>query len=168
MSDSLWPHGLQHSRLPCPSLSPRVGLNSCPLSQWCYLTISSSVSLSSSCPQYFPASGYFPMSQLFASGGQSIAALASAAVLPIYIKSWFPLGLPGLVSLLSMGLSRVFSSTTVQKHQFSFPYSPTLTSIRDYWKHHSFDYMDIWTTSVLIKILSMSTIWLCAFFPVLM
>ena len=115
VSDSLWPHGLQHSRLPCPSPSPGVCSNSCPLSWWCHPTISSPV-IPFSCPQYFPALGSFPVSQLFTSGGQSIGALAS--VLPMNIHGWFPLGLTGLISLLSKGLSRVFSSTTFWKHQF--------------------------------------------------
>ena len=113
MSDSLWPHELQHTRLPCPSLSPRVCLNSCPLSRWCHPTISSAVIPFSSCPQSFPASGSFPMSWLFAFGGQSIGASALASVLPMNIQGWFPLGLASLISLLSKGLSRVFSSTTV-------------------------------------------------------
>ena len=116
MSNSLRPHGLQHPRLPCPSLSPRVCSNSCPFSRLCHPTISSSVTPFSSWPQSFPASGSFPMSPFFIAGGQSIA--ASASVLPMNIQGWFPLGLTGLISLLSMGLSRVFSSTTVQKHQF--------------------------------------------------
>ena len=115
VSDSLWPCGLQHTRLPCPSPSPGVCSNSCPLSWWCHPTISSSV-VPFSCPQYFPALGSFPVSQLFTSGGQSIGALAS--VLPMNICGWFPLGLTGLISLLSKGLSRVFSSTTFRKHQF--------------------------------------------------
>ena len=116
MSDSLWPHGLQHARLPCPSLSPRVCSNSCPLSRWCHPTISSSVALFS-CPQYFLASGSFLMRQRFAPGGQIIGASTSASVFPMNIQGWFPLGLTGLISLLSVGLSRIFSSTTVQKHQ---------------------------------------------------
>ena len=126
MSDFLWPHGLQHTRLPCPSLSPGVSLDSCPLSRWCHPTISSSVPFSS-CPQSFPASGSFLMSQLFASGGQSIGDSASASVLPMNIQGWFPLGLTGLMPLLSKGLSRVFSSTTVWKHQF-FSAQPSLWS----------------------------------------
>ena len=117
MSDSLWPHELQYARLPCPSLSPGVCSNSCPLSQWCHPTISSSVTLFSSCPQSFPASGSFPNSWLFPSGGQSIRASAAASVLPMNIQGWFSLGLTGLISLLSKGLSRVFSSTTVWKHR---------------------------------------------------
>ena len=115
MSDSLRPHGLAPTRLLCPPLSPRVCSNSCPLSQWCYLTISSSAIPFSSCPQSFPALWSFPVSQLLTSGSQSIGALAS--ILPKNIEGWFPLGLTGLISLMSKGLSRVFSSTTVQKHQ---------------------------------------------------
>ena len=118
MSDSLRPHGLQHTRLPCPSPSPRACSNPCPLSLWCHPTISSSVVPFSSHLQSFPASGSFPMSQLFSSGGQSTGASASASVLPMTIQDWFPLGLIGLISLKSKGLSRIFSYTTVQKHQF--------------------------------------------------
>ena len=116
VSDSLWPHGLQHARLPCPSPSPQACSSSCPLSQWCHPTISSSVSLFSSCLLSFPASGSFSVSQLFTSGGQSIGASALAPVLPMNIQGWCLLGLTGLNSLLSMGLSRVFCTTTVQKH----------------------------------------------------
>ena len=119
MSDSLQPHGPQQARLPCPSPSPGVCANSCPLSRWCQSTISSSVTPLSSCPQSLPASGSLPMSQLFTSGGQSIGASASASVLPMNIQGWFPLGLTGCISLVSRGLSRVFSSTIVWKHQFS-------------------------------------------------
>ena len=118
VSSSLKPHGLQHSRLPYPSPYPRACSNSCPLSHWCYPTISSSVFPFSSCLQSFLASGYFLMSQLFTSGGQSIGASTSPLVLPVNIQGWSPLGLTGLISLLSKGLSRVFSNTTVQKHQF--------------------------------------------------
>ena len=116
MSDSLWFNGLQHTSLPCSSPSPKVYSNSCPLSQWCHPTISSSVVPFSSHLQSFPASGSFLMSWLFASGGQSIRASASASVLPMNIQDWFPSGLTGLVSLQSRGLSRVFSSTIVWKH----------------------------------------------------
>ena len=116
VSDSLWPHGLQGARLPCPSPTPGACSNSCPLSQWCHPTILSFVIPFSSCLQSFPASGSFPVSQFFASGGQSIG--ASASVLSINIQDWFLLGLTGLISLQSKGLSRVFSNTTVQKHQF--------------------------------------------------
>ena len=118
VSDCLQPHGLQHARLPCPSPSHRVCSNSRPLSRWCHPIISSSVALFSSCPQSFPASRFFPMSQLFASGGQSIVASASASVFPINIQGWFPLGLTNLISMLSKGLSRVFSSTIAWRYQF--------------------------------------------------
>ena len=115
---TLQPHRLQHTRPTCPSPTPGVYPNSYPLSQWCHPTISSSVIPFFSCPQSFPASGSFPNSQVFTSGGQSIGASASASVLPVNIQGWFPLGLTGWISLLSKGRSRVFSSTTVQKHQF--------------------------------------------------
>ena len=115
MSDSLWLHGLQHTRLPCLSLSPGACSNSCPLSLWCHKIISSSVIPFSSCLQSFPTSGSFPMSWLFAAGGQSIGASVLASVLPMNIQGWFPLGLTGLISSQSKGLSRVLSSTTVQK-----------------------------------------------------
>ena len=119
MSNSLWPHRLQHARPPHPSSTPRACSNSCPSSWWCHPTISSSVIPFSSCFQSFPTSGSFPVSQLFASGGQIIGASASASVLLINIQGWFPLGLTtGWISLQSKGLSRVFSDTTVQKHQF--------------------------------------------------
>ena len=153
VSNSLWPHGLQHTTLPCPSPSPRLCSNSCPLSQWCHPTMSSSVVPFSSSLQSFPASGSFPMSQLFASGDQSIGASASASVLPVTIQDWSPLGWTDWISLQSKGLFRVFSNTTVQKHQFfgvqpSF-YGPTLTSIHDYWESHSFDYTDLcWQSNV--------------------
>jgi len=117
VSDSLWPRGLLHARLPWPSPSPRACSNSCPLSLWCHPTISSSVG-SFSCLQSFPASGSFLMRQLFRSDSQSTGASASASVLPMNIWDWFPLGLTGLISLQSKGLSRVFSNTTVQKHRF--------------------------------------------------
>ena len=117
-SDSLWPHGLQHTRLPCPPPTPGAYSNSCPLSQWCHPTILSSVGPFSSCRQSFPASGSFPMSQFFTLGGQSIVASAPASVLPMNIQDWFPLGWTGWISLQSKGLSGVFSNTTVQKCQF--------------------------------------------------
>ena len=116
VSDSLWPHGLQHTRPPCPSPTPGIYSDSCPLTQWCHPIISSSV-VPFSCPQSFPASGSFPMSQ-FSSGGQSIGVSASTLVLPMNVQDWFPLGWTGLISLQPKGLSRVFSNTTVQKHQF--------------------------------------------------
>ena len=111
-------HELKHTRLSCPSPSPRACANSCPLSQWCHLTISSFVAPFSSCLQSFPASESFPTSQFFTSGGQSIGVSASASVLPMNIQDWFPLRLTGLSSLSSKGPSRLFSNTTVQKHQF--------------------------------------------------
>ena len=110
--------GLQHARPPCRSPTPRVHPNSCTLSQWYHPTISSSVVTCSSCPQSFPAARSFQMSQLFASGGQSIGVSASTSVLPTNTQDWSPLGWTGWISLQSMGLSRVFSNTTVQKHQF--------------------------------------------------
>ena len=118
MSDSLWPYELRHTRLPCPSPSPGVCSNSCPFSQWCHPTMSSSVALFSSCPQSFPASESFLTCYLFASGGQSIGASASTSALPMNIQGWFPLQLTGLISLQSKGRSRVFSTITVQKHQW--------------------------------------------------
>ena len=116
ISDSLQPCGLQHARPPCPSPIPQACSNSCPLSRWCHPTISSSVVPLSSCLQSFPASGSFPRSQFFASGGQSIGVSASASVLPMNIQDLFPLGWTGWISLQSKGLSRVFSNITVQKH----------------------------------------------------
>ena len=118
VSDSLRPHEPQHTRPPCPSPTPRVYPNSCPSSQWCHPTISSSVVPFSSCPQSFPTSRSFQMSQLFASGGQSIGISASTSVLPMKIQDWFPLGWTSCISFQYKGLSRVFSNTTVQKHQF--------------------------------------------------
>ena len=145
LSDSLWPHGLQHARLPCPSPTPGACLNSYPLSRWCHPTISSSVVPFSSCLQFFSASGSFPMSRLFASGSQGIGASASVSVLPMNIQDWFPLGLTGFISLLSKRLSRIFSIITVWKHRFfgiQCAYSPSLTSIHNYCENHSFDYPD--------------------------
>ena len=134
VSNSLRPHGLQHTRLPCPSPTPRACSNSCSLSRWCHPTISSSVVPFSSCLQFFPASGSFPVSQFFPSGGQSLGVSASASVFPMNIQDWFLLGWTGWISLLSKGLSIVFSNTTVQKHRcsvLSLLYGPTLTSIHD-------------------------------------
>ena len=118
MSDSLWPHRLQHADLPCPSPTPRACSNSCPSSWWCHPTISSSAVPFSSFFQSFPASGSFPVSQFFTSRGQSFGGSASASVLPMNVQDWFPLGWTGWISLQSKGLSRVSSNTTVQKHQF--------------------------------------------------
>ena len=147
MSNSLWPHGLQQAKPPCPSPVPRASSNSCPSSWWCHRTISSSVVPFSSHLQYLPASGSFQMSQFFASGGQSIGASVLASVLPMNIQGWFPLGWTDWISLQSKGLSRVFSNTTVQKHQFfgtqlslwsnsNYPYMITGKTI-------GFDYMDL-------------------------
>ena len=141
VSSSLWRHELQHTRPPCPSPAPGVHSHSRPSSPWCHPTISSSVIPFSSCLQSFPASGSFQMSQLFAPGGQSIGVSASISVFPRNTQDW-SLGWTGWISLQSKGLSRVFSNTTVQKHQCfgtQLSYSPTLTSIHDYWKNHSLD-----------------------------
>ena len=127
ISDSLRPHGLQHERLPCPSSSPGVCSNSCPSSQWCHSTISSSFVPFSSYLDSFPASKSFPVSQLFVSGSQSMETSASSSVLPVNIQGCFPLGLTGLISLQSTGLPRVFSGTAVQRQQF-FCSQPLLLS----------------------------------------
>ena len=141
VSNSLQPHGLQHTRLPCPSPTHGACSNSCPSSQWCHTTISFSAVLFSSCPQSFSALESFPMSQFFTSGGQSIGVSTSASVLTMKIQDWFPLGWTDWISLQSKGLSRVFSNTMVQisSSVLSFLYGPALTSIHDYWKNHSFD-----------------------------
>ena len=139
---TLQPHESQHARPHCSSPTPGVHPNPCPLSQWCHPTISSSVSPFSSCPQSFPASGSFHMSQLFASGGQSIGVSGLTSVLPMNTQDWSPLGWTGWISLQSKGLSRVFFNTTVQNYQYSalsFLHSPTLTSIHDQWKNLSLD-----------------------------
>ena len=144
MSDSLWLHGLQHTRPPCPSSTPKVYSNSCPLSLWCHPTISSSVVPFFSCPQSFPASGSFQMSQFFPSGGQSIGVSASTPVTPMNTQDWSPLGWTGWISFQSRGEDSQESSPTPQfksinSSALSFLYSSTLTSIHDYWKNHSFD-----------------------------
>ena len=146
VSDSLRPHGLQDTRLPCPSPSLRACSNPRPMSQWCHPTISFSVTPISSCPQSFPASGSFPMSQLFASSGQSTGASASASVLPRNIQGWFPLGLTGLISLLSKELSKVFPAPqfeSISSSALSLLYGSTHTFIHDYWKKHSFVCADL-------------------------
>ena len=150
LSDSLEPHGLQHARITCPSPSPKVCSNSCPLSWWCYPTISFSATPFSFCFQFFPASEYFPVGLLFASGNQSIR--ASVSVLPVNIQDWSPLGWIGWISLQSKWLLRVFSNTTVQKHQFfwcSAFFTVQLTSIHNHWKNHSLDQTDLcWQSNV--------------------
>ena len=141
MSNSLRPHEAQHARPPCPSPAAGVYPNACPLSWWCHPTISSSIVPFSSCPQSFPASESFPVSQLFAWGGHCTGVSALASFLPKNTQDWY-LEWTGWISLQSKGLSRVFSSTTVQiinSSALSFLHSPTLTSIHDYWKNHSLD-----------------------------
>ena len=152
MSNSLRPHESQHSRPPCPSPTPGVHPNSCPLSQWCHPAISSSVVPFCSCPQSLQASGSFPMSQLFA-WGQSNGVSALAPFLPKNTQGWSPLERTSWISLQSKRrLSRVFSNTTVQKHQFfgaQFLYSPNPTCIQDYWKNRSLDETDVfWQSNV--------------------
>ena len=142
VSDSLRPHGLQHNMLPCPSPTPRVWANSCPLSRWCHPTISSSFIPFSSCPRSFPSSRSFPMGRLFTSGGQSTGPWASASVLPMNIQRLFPLGLR--VSFPCSPRDSQQSSATPQFENInslalSLLYGPTLTSIHDYWKNHSLD-----------------------------
>ena len=138
VSNSLWTHEWQHARPPCPSPTPRVHPNPCPLSWWCHPAISSSVVPFSTCPQSFPASGSFQMSQLFASDGQSIGVSASTSVLPMNIQDWSPLGWTGWISLQSKD-SQESSPTpqfkSINSSVLSFLYSPTLTSIHDYWKN---------------------------------
>ena len=146
MSDSLRPHEPQYTRPPYPSPTPEVHPNPCPLSRWCHPTISSSVVPFSSCPQSFPASGSFQMSQLFTSGGQSIQVSASASVLPMNTQDWSPLN--GLVGSPCSPRDSQESSPTPQfknisSSALSFLHSSTLTSIHDYWKNHSFDYMSL-------------------------
>ena len=142
MSNSLQLHGLQHSGLPCPSPTPRACSDSNPLSQWCHPTISSSVVSFFSCLQSFLASTSFLMCWLFASGGQSIGASASAPVLPMSIQDWFPLGWTGWISFQSKGLSRASPTPqfkSINSLGLSFLYSPTLTSIHDHWQNHNLD-----------------------------
>ena len=144
VSDSLWPHGLQHARLPGPSTTPGVYSNSCPLSGWYHPTISSSFLPFSFHLLSFPKSGSFPMSQFFSWDGQSIGVSASTSVLPMNIQDWFPLGWTGWVSLLSKGLSRVSPTPqfkSINTLVLSFLYSPNMDfiSIHNYWKNHSFD-----------------------------
>ena len=152
MSDSLRPRGLQHARLSCPAPSPRACSNSCPLSQWCHPTFLSSVVPFFSCLQSFPASGSFPMSWLSALGDQNTGASASSSVLPMNIQDWFPLGLASLISLQSRdsqesSLTPQFKS--INSSVLSLLYGTALTSIHDYWKNHSYDYVDLcWQSNV--------------------
>ena len=152
VSDSLQPHESQHARPPCPSPTPGVYSNSCPLSQWCHPAISSSVIPFSSCPLSLPASGCFQMSQLFAWGGQSIGVSASASVLPMNTQDWSPLGWTGWISLQSNWLSRDSPTPQFKSINFSalsFLHSPTLISIPDPWKNHSLDQTDLcWQSNV--------------------
>ena len=146
MSDSLWQHWMQHARLPCPSPTPGAYSNSCPSCRWCHPAISFSVIPFSSWLKSFPASGSFSMSWFFTSGGQSIGVSALESVLPMNIHNWFPLGLTGWISLQSKELSRVFSNTTLQKHQFFSTQSSLWSNSHIHtWvlKNHSFDYMDL-------------------------
>ena len=165
MSNSLRPHGLQHPKLPCPSPTPGACSNWCPLSRWCHPTISSSV-VPFSCPQSFAASGSFPVSQLFTSGGPSIGTSASASVLPMNIQGWFSLGL--ILSPCSPRDSQESSPTSqfegISSMVLSLLYGLILTSIDDYWKNHSFDFMDLCRKmmSLLFNMLSRSII---AFLP---
>ena len=146
MSHSFWLHGLQHASPPCPSPTPRVYPNSCPSSQWCYPTISSSVVPFSSCLQSFPASGSFPLSQFFESGGQSIAALTSKSVLPMNIQGWFPLGLIGWSPCSprdSQESSPAPQFESINSLALSLLYGSTLTSVHNYWKNHNCDCMGL-------------------------
>ena len=159
MSDSLQPHESQHTRPPCPSLTPRVPSNSCPSSWWCHPAISSSVVPFSSCPQSLPASGSFPMSQIFTSGGQSIGVSALASFLPMNIQDWSPLGWTGWISLQSKNSQESSPTPQFKSINFlvlSFLYSLSLTSIHDYWKNHSLDHMNFcWKVmSLLFNMLS--------------
>ena len=152
MFNSLWPHESQHTSPPCLSPTPQVHPNSYPSSWWCHPAISSSVVPLSSCPQSLPVSESFPMSQLFAWGGQSTGVSALVSVLTVNIQDWSPVEWTGWISLQSKGLSRVFSNTTVQKHNSSaliFLHNPILTSIHDHWKNHRLDKTDLcWQSNV--------------------
>ena len=146
VSNSLWPHGLQHARLPCPSPTPRAYSKSCLLSLWCHPTISSSVIPFSSCLQFFLASGYFPMSQFFILGGQSIGVSTSASVLPMNIQDWFPLGWTIWSPCCprdSWESSPIPQFKSINSSALSLFYVPTLTSVHEYWKNHSFDKTDL-------------------------
>ena len=152
MSNSLWPRGPRHARPPCPSLNLEFTQTHVQSSWWCLPTILSPVVPFSSCLQSFPKSGSFPMSQFFASGGQNIAASALASVLPMNFQDWFPLRLTGFISCSprdSQESSPTPQFKSISSSVLSFVYSPTLTSIRDYWKNHSFDWMHLcWQSNV--------------------
>ena len=163
MSNSLWAQGLQQARPPCLSLSPKICPSSCPLHQWCQQAISSSDTLFSFCPQSCPATGTFPMSQLCTSGDQNTGISASASVLLMSIQGWFPIRLTGLISLLSKGLSGVFSSTTVRRHQFlvlCLLYRIGITTVRDHWEDHR---LDLCQQSDIFAF--QHTVWVCHSFP---
>ena len=162
MSDSLWPHELQHARPPCPSPTTRVHPNSCTLSWWCHPDISSSVVPYLSCPQSLPASGSFPMSQLFASGGQSTGVSASASVLPMNTQDWSPLGWIGWCPCSprdSQESSPTPQFKSINPLALSFLYSPTLTSIHDRWKNYSFDYTDLCQQSDICFLICYLGLW---------
>ena len=148
VSNSLWPHESEHARPPSPSPTPGVYSNSCLSSRWCHPAIPSSIIPFSSCPQSLPASGSFPMTQLFAWGGQSIGVSASASVLPMNTQDWFPLGSP-CSPRDSQESSPAPQFKSINSLALSFPHSPTLTSIHDHWKNHSLDQMDLcWQSNV--------------------
>ena len=153
VSDSWRPHESQHARPPCPSSTPRVYSNSCPLSQRCHSAMSSSVVPFSSHPQFFPESEYFQISQFFASGGQNIGVSASASVLPMNTQDWFPLGWTGWISLQSKGLSRVFSNTTVQKHQFFCAHHETQDTASSNTFSHRFPVSACQLSTALVSLL---------------
>ena len=148
VSDSLWPHESQHARPPCPSPTPRVYSNSCPLSRWCHPAISFSVVHFSSCPQSLPASGSFPVSQLFTWGGQCTGVSALSSILPVNTQDWSPLEWTGVGSPCSPRDSQESSPTpqfkSINSLALSLLHSPTLTSIHDHWKNHSIDQTDLW------------------------
>ena len=155
MSDSLWPHGLQHARLPCPSPTPRTCSNSCPSSRWCHPTISSSVVLFPFRPSIFPSIRVFSDESALCIRWPKFGVSASASVLPMNTQYWFPLGLTDLISLLSKWLSRVFpipQFKSINSLMLSFLHCSTLTSIHDYWKNHSFDYRDLCWQSYIITV----------------
>ena len=164
VSETLRPQEPQHSRPPCLSPAPGVHPNSCPSSQWCHPTISSSVVPFSSCPQSFPASGYFPMSQLFTSGGQSTGVSASTSVLPMNTQDWSPLEWTGWISLQSKA-SPTPQFKSINSSVLSCLYSPTLTSTHDHWKNHSLDYYIAFVDKVMSLLLNMLSKLVITFLP---